>query len=613
MLYVGKTSGMSCVVIEYARSGWSGGLGDRVVGLCSAISLARALEKQLLIKWDYPSLDGIVDLGIYNYYKSPVSLTTAVTLDVIDDRFKYETLLSTQPLATMWRTSTILLRCNQDLSEFLYRNATLSVQCPPENHARDMRLVYQRIFTEYLRPVKSVDMQSIEHPYLAVQLRTGDAYMNLGTHRPVTNVALAVKTLARYITKDLAHYQRVYVTSDNATAVGALQRLLPNRTVLSDARSVVHLERSSATSDQLSHLLADMITLTRASQLIVSLHSNYGRVAALANSSSQHPVLGFTAPSTVAPVDFAQLFTKHPARPHSAAPPQKNPRIIARPQPQRLRILQSAAPHFLPQPHAVSPQQRKSRLIAALRQRRKLPLRPPGPVPAPVNAEISFLTRAFNGNIPPLTLPRLLTPVPPAWPTHIPVYVISIRPERLAAFARRFPHPFRHWPGTNGSVLSRTKPLSTLRPGEIGCFDSHRRLWTHIAQQDQELAIICEDDVNLVASPEQCNYLDMLLREVETRQYDALFLSWFRPRPDASLPPPPSAHTRMQWTFCQLWCYLVTKRGAQRMVDCIQTMRQPVDVALDTARCLNQLSNLVAYPPLCLTVGARSDTANRFY
>lgn len=90
------------VVIEYERGVLCGGLGDRIVGLCSAILLARSLKKHLLIKWDSPSIEGVFDLSIYNFYNVNPSIENAVVLHTIDDRFKFEKQLSEHPVHTEW-------------------------------------------------------------------------------------------------------------------------------------------------------------------------------------------------------------------------------------------------------------------------------------------------------------------------------------------------------------------------------------------------------------------------------------------------------------------------------------------------------------------------------
>ena len=88
--------------------------------------------------------------------------------------------------------------------------------------------------------------------------------------------------------------------------------------------------------------------------------------------------------------------------------------------------------------------------------------------------------------------------------------------------------------------------------------------------------------------------------------FELLFLSWFRPDGGNQV----TSHTRNQHTFCQLWAFLITLEGATKLLNDIRVFKmfEPVDVAYWSAHVRGTVRNLMAYPPLCLTVGARSDT-----
>ena len=120
--------------------------------------------------------------------------------------------------------------------------------------------------------------------------------------------------------------------------------------------------------------------------------------------------------------------------------------------------------------------------------------------------------------------------------------------------------------------------------------------------------IICEDDVNLIGNSTQNVYLNVLLNEARQVSYDILFLSWFRYNGGSVI----SSHLRNPWTFCQLWAYAITLEGARKLLadERVKKLYEPVDVALWSSYCRKVVKNVVAYPPLCLTVGSYSDTAN---
>jgi GR25 family glycosyltransferase involved in LPS biosynthesis len=145
-----------------------------------------------------------------------------------------------------------------------------------------------------------------------------------------------------------------------------------------------------------------------------------------------------------------------------------------------------------------------------------------------------------------------------------------------------------------------------LTRGEIGCYDSHLRLWEHLVKEKIPMALICEDDANLLGNSVQTQYFNTLLDEFKSTSADVLFVSWFRPAGGSVA----TSHTHVQWCFHQLWAYLVTYQGLVKILNDVKVkkMHVPVDVALWESHSRGVVRNLVAYPPLCLTVGENSDT-----
>lgn len=235
-----------------------------------------------------------------------------------------------------------------------------------------------------------------------------------------------------------------------------------------------------------------------------------------------------------------------------------------------------------------------------------------------INDEISYLAAHFlnSGR----KLPLIDIPINfkgnSLWPKNIPLYFITIKPERQQAFLQRYKGPNAIvWNGSNGKAtdigkLTREGRLvnNNLKRGEIGCYLSHYRLWEKIVTDQNPLTIICEDDVNLIGTGLQAEYFNQLLTEIQNSSYDILFLSWFRYDGGVF----DTSHTKTQWTFCQLWAYVITLEGAKKLLadHHVRNMHEPVDVALFSACCRKTIRNLVAYPPLCLTVGSYSDTCN---
>lgn len=150
-------------------------------------------------------------------------------------------------------------------------------------------------------------------PYIGIQLRTGDAYMGVGDHKPVSNVSMVLHKIADHV--KTTSYKHIYFTSDHPHAKNELQNLLPSHTIIDVPQSRVHFERTrSASPSQLISIIFDILTLTQANYLIISEYSNYGRLAALIKGDASN-VVGFSPPNfNISKLSLSALFTKEPHR-----------------------------------------------------------------------------------------------------------------------------------------------------------------------------------------------------------------------------------------------------------------------------------------------------------
>ena len=238
------------------------------------------------------------------------------------------------------------------------------------------------------------------------------------------------------------------------------------------------------------------------------------------------------------------------------------------------------------------------------------------PVEYEINSEIASLaSHLLQGNrpqlLPPIGIPETSGSI--QWPTNLPTFVISISPTRQRNFMDRFQHKCTPFDGTNGKTINESQwrrenrlVSYDLKRGEIGCYDSHLRLWKMLIQNEIPVALICEDDVNLTGNSQQSQYLNTLLSEAKQTPFDMMYLSWFRHSGGSTN----TTHTRVQWCYCQTWAYIVTLEGMKKLIadPNTQKIHLPVDVALWEAHCRGVVRNIVAYPALTLTVGERSDT-----
>lgn len=162
---------------------------------------------------------------------------------------------------------------------------------------------------------------------------------------------------------------------------------------------------------------------------------------------------------------------------------------------------------------------------------------------------------------------------------QLPIYVISLpqataRQARIAAEFAQIGLPYRIWEGVDGKrdfehLITKTDIPAWERymgapvsPGHLGCYAAHVALWDHLAQQDSDIALICEDDVTF-----QPEFRQALATALAARQsYDILRLAKLRAKF-----PIVQEHLG-DYRLCAYWgpftgsaCYLITRNTAARL------------------------------------------------
>jgi len=172
-------------------------------------------------------------------------------------------------------------------------------------------------------------------------------------------------------------------------------------------------------------------------------------------------------------------------------------------------------------------------------------------------------------------LPGLLTPI----------FAISIRPLRFDNLCKRL-GPWKthvqHWPGTNGELLDKNKMVwdgtvvPRLRRGEIGCYDSHYRLWRHIVDNNIRSALILEDDADITYGKDVVDRIKQMFLELETNkvEWDLIYLGH-----NTANPPRQKIGSCLGTPACLqgLFMYLITREGAMKLVDRAMPMMRAVD------------------------------------
>ncbi len=189
---------------------------------------------------------------------------------------------------------------------------------------------------------------------------------------------------------------------------------------------------------------------------------------------------------------------------------------------------------------------------------------------------------------------------------NCPIFVVSLTSAtaRRAAFTTRAEGCGLDWQFFNAyetllpslDYSERDAIIHTGRPlhrRELGCYSSHFALWEKIANSDMPQAIILEDDVVI-----DWNFARVLLsRDMAAENVHYLKLYYMRGVPFRMLRDPFLGRNLIRFSgFAYgMQAYLLTREGAQRLIEKLRHVSRPIDDELD--RDWNHgLPNLAVFP-----------------
>lgn len=174
--------------------------------------------------------------------------------------------------------------------------------------------------------------------------------------------------------------------------------------------------------------------------------------------------------------------------------------------------------------------------------------------------------------------------------SHYPVFLINLdrQAQRLRLMQAQLAEigvpveRIRAFDGSNPAeqATAVAAPYAPLTGGEIGCFESHRRFWRRVVEEDLPGAFVLEDDMALASDFASLEFPAHVLPSAHLIKIDES-----RPRDSAygteQLPAGPGRHlVRMLGSEMSTGCYFVTQTGARLLLERSQDYYLPVDIFL---------------------------------
>lgn len=201
--------------------------------------------------------------------------------------------------------------------------------------------------------------------------------------------------------------------------------------------------------------------------------------------------------------------------------------------------------------------------------------------------------------------------------THTFVINLKKRPERWLGMLARLGDWSKYvtqWEATDGSSLNVTDYVQRgvlsskhrMIRGQIGCYDSHYRIWKHIVDNNIQWALILEDDANIRHTKEYHSKINEALEDVEKIDplWDVCYLG------TSSRPPQHRLVGGVGLALgCQgLFAYVVSNRGASKLVQLTGVYKMPVDIVVGDLMDSGALNVYGCIPSLFYVVPVVSDT-----
>ena len=264
-----------------------GGYGDKIVGLVSSLMISKLINYKFKICWERDNFDNYFDIKHSTISSDNFKQNDFKRYDHID--FKNYFMKNENNLFPYKYN---IITIGKEISHFLVKNDSLTI----DNYYKNILNYYQNLYKNILIPKKilidEVNKLCINknNPIVGIQIRMGDSYIknikgydSLFSSKRIIKTKNKLKELLKYIKTNIKFKQySVFITSDFYDNFTISKEIFDD--VIYYNSKITHSGQSK-NINFIKTIVDNLILANKCDQLFISQHSNFGRIAALANKS----------------------------------------------------------------------------------------------------------------------------------------------------------------------------------------------------------------------------------------------------------------------------------------------------------------------------------------
>jgi hypothetical protein len=274
------------IVIAFEKNIKFGGFGDRVVGLIACKVIAELLGQDFYIMWNKEDIKEYINYEKYDFELLEDKNTDVKLYRYIDNQRGLKQYLVNE--TTLFPNKINKFYLNQEISQYLYKNKLFTHQ----NYYDDIFKNYQKLYTDILKPTDKLLMKINSYTegknnIIGIQIRAGDNHMitNKGERHnifrnpqvDIRNILLSIKS---HCDSNNNNYY-VFITSDYHDIYNISSNIWNKDKIIYCDDIIQHIDRKAVQSDISKIFIDSYILSQKTNSLYISVHSNFGRIAAL--------------------------------------------------------------------------------------------------------------------------------------------------------------------------------------------------------------------------------------------------------------------------------------------------------------------------------------------